>query len=173
MREKTYDIVLIGVFSAIIAVISLISVPIPIGVPLTLQTFIVSLTGYFLGSKKASISVLIYILMGAIGLPVFSSFRGGLGALFDLTGGFIFGFIPLAIFCGIKTSKTLTSILYGVVGLMICHITGIVWFGVYSDNFSGAFLLASLPYIPKDIICVISAFFISKKLKSVINKQKN
>ena len=173
MREKTNSIVLIGLFSAIIAVVSLISVPIPIGVPLTLQTFAVSVAGYFLGSKKASVSAMIYILMGAVGLPVFSSFRGGLGALFDLTGGFIFGFVPLAFFCGIKSDKTFISLLYGIIGLLICHITGIVWFGIYSENFRGAFFLASLPYIPKDIICVISAFFISKKLQSVLNKQKN
>ena len=92
MKRKTLDIVYCGIFATITAILAQISIPLPGGVPLTLQTFAVSLAGILLGSKKGFISILVYVLMGAIGLPVFSGFSAGIGAIVGPTGGFILSF---------------------------------------------------------------------------------
>ena len=92
MKRKTLDIVYCGIFATITAILAQISIPLPGGVPLTLQTFAVSLAGILLGSKKGFISILVYVLMGAIGLPVFSGFSAGIGAIVGATGGFILSF---------------------------------------------------------------------------------
>ena len=101
-KTNTKTIVMIGMFAAVLAVLSQISIPMPSGVPVTLQTFAVALTGFILGWKYGAISVGIYILLGTVGVPVFSNFSGGLGALFGKTGGFIWGFLFLAGFCGVS-----------------------------------------------------------------------
>ena len=88
---KTLDLAYIAVCAALIAVCSWIQIPTV--VPFTLQTFAVFLALYFLGGKKGTMSVFIYILIGLIGLPVFSGFKGGPAALFGMTGGYIMGFM--------------------------------------------------------------------------------
>ena len=90
-NSRLTQIVFIGLFAALIAVCSQIQIPGP--VPFTLQTFAVFLAAGLLGGKRGSIAVLIYILLGAIGLPVFAGFKGGIGALLGTTGGYILGFI--------------------------------------------------------------------------------
>lgn len=81
----------IGLFAVVIAICSWISIPTV--VPFTLQTFAVFLTVSVLGGKRGTLSVIIYVLLGAVGLPVFSGFKGGVGALLNTTGGYIIGFI--------------------------------------------------------------------------------
>ena len=87
-------------FAAVIAVLAQIAIPLPSGVPVTLQTFAVALTAVVLGARLGSLSTLIYILLGAAGAPVFTGFYGGLGAIVGKTGGFIWGFLFLAFFTG-------------------------------------------------------------------------
>ncbi|MDD3970645.1 MAG: biotin transporter BioY, partial [Clostridia bacterium] len=100
MASRTKQIAYTGMFTAIIAVMSQLAIPMPSGVPATLQTLAIVITGLILGVKAGTVSVGLYITIGAIGLPVFSAFRSGLGTLFGVTGGFIFGFIPFVIMCG-------------------------------------------------------------------------
>ena len=88
---RTLDIVYIAVCAALMAVCSWIQIPTV--VPFTLQTFAVFFAVYFLGGKKGTLAVFIYILLGMVGLPVFAGFKGGFGALFGMTGGYIMGFI--------------------------------------------------------------------------------
>lgn len=173
MNARTKDIVFIGLFAAVISVVTMISIPTPSGIPITLQTFIIALTGYTLGSKRGTLAVVVYVLIGAIGLPVFSSFRGGIGVLVGLTGGFIIGFIPFATLCGIITEKKLISLLWGILGMAVCHILGTIWFAINSGNIATAFLTASLPYIPKDIISVVCAYLVSIKTKKFFINQKS
>lgn len=158
---KLRNMVFCGVFAAIIAVFSLISIPLPSMVPITLQTFIIAFAGFYLGSKLGTVSVLIYILIGAIGLPVFSGFRGGLSVLTGVTGGFIFGFIFFVIFCGIKREKKIINILFSVLGLAICHILGVLQYAFLTDSpIIASFILVSLPYLLKDIISIVVAKFL-------------
>ena len=90
-RSKTYDIVYIGVFAVIMAICSWISIPTT--VPFTLQTFGVFIAVGVLGGKRGSLAVLVFIILGAIGIPVFSGMTGGVGILLGSTGGYIIGFL--------------------------------------------------------------------------------
>ena len=90
-RSKTYDIVYIGVFAVIMAICSWISIPTT--VPFTLQTFGVFIAVGVLGGKRGSLAVLVFIILGAIGVPVFSGMTGGVGILLGSTGGYIIGFL--------------------------------------------------------------------------------
>ncbi len=169
-RIKTKDMVFTALFSAIITVFAQLAIPLPSGIPLTLQTFIIALSGYCLGSFKGAAAVLVYIAVGTAGAPVFSGFRGGVGALFDLTGGFIFGFLPMAFMCGIKTEKRVLSIVFGFIGVIFCHILGTLWFSVYSGDILSAFYTVSAPYILKDFISICIAAFISSKIRRLMQK---
>ena len=90
-RSKTYDIVYIAVFAVIMAICSWISIP--TAVPFTLQTFGVFVAVGVLGGKRGTLSILVFILLGAIGVPVFAGFSGGIGVLAGTTGGYIIGFL--------------------------------------------------------------------------------
>ena len=102
------DMTLISLFSALIAITSFIAIPIGT-LPVTLQTFGVFATLILLGGRRGSISVAVYIALGAVGLPVFSGFSGGLGRLFDATGGFIFGFLAAALVYWLLSSPDCTK----------------------------------------------------------------
>ena len=155
MKTKTYNLVSCGVMTALIAVLSQISIPLPSGVPITLQTFVIALAGFFLGSCFSAVSVAAFIVLGAVGLPVFSGFKGGLSVLTGLTGGFIFGFILLAVFCGIKRDKLWLNIIFSVIGLALCHLCGTIQYMLLANmEFIPAFLLVSAPYLIKDIISI-------------------
>lgn len=165
-----HDMVVTSVFSALIAVFSLISLPTPFGIPFTLQTFIIAVCGYVLGSVRGVSAVVVYIALGVVGLPVFSGFQGGFSALLGMTGGFIIGFIPFVVFCGIKSRCFPIRLLSGFAGLIICHFFGILWFSTYSENVAGAFLTASVPYLVKDAVSIVIAVPVSEKIRSVIQK---
>ena len=149
----------ISIFTVILSILSIISIPIPFGVPLTLQTFGVALCGFILGKKNGTICIAIYILLGAIGIPIFSGMSGGFSKIFGLNGGFIFGFLFLAFFSGFKKNT------FSFLGLFICHILGIIQFSFISKiSFKEGFLIVSLPYILKDIISIILAYMFKKML---------
>lgn len=170
----TKSLVSIGMFTAIIAVLSILEFPSPTGVPFTLQTFAIALCGFVLGWKQGTLCVFLYVLLGAIGVPVYAGMTGGLGKLFGVTGGFLFGFIPMAALCGLKkdaSNKTL-SVLFGLIGLAICHILGSLQFSLIMTaknnaeiGFLSAMLTVSIPYLAKDILSVAGAYFVSLALK--------
>ena len=93
----TREMVLAGMFAAVLAVISQLSIPTPAGVPVTIQVFGVALVGAVLGWKLGLCSVLVYILIGAAGLPVFANFGGGIRSLIGLTGGYIWAWPVMAV----------------------------------------------------------------------------
>lgn len=159
-KTNIRDIVLAGTAAALIAVISQLSLPLPSGVPVTLQTFAASLCGYILGTRCGVNAVSAYILLGVFGLPVFSGLKGGFSAVVGPTGGFILGFILLAALCGLGSrSKTKqTSVLWGIGGVISAHLLGVLWFSAVVDVslFTGL-LASSLPYIGKDILLITAA----------------
>ena len=169
-KSKLSNIAVSALFTAIICVLAQISVLTPWGVPFTLQIFAVSLCGYILGVKQTLTSVLAYIFLGIMGVPVFSNFKGGIHTLFGISGGFILGFIALGVFCGIakKLKKEYLKIILGICGVLICHLFGTVQLAIISKtNLLSAFITASLPFILKDLLLLIAAFYISK----IINKR--
>ena len=104
-KFKVIDLVYIGLSAALIAVCSWISIPLPT-VPITLQTMGVVLIASLFGAKRGVIATVVYILLGAIGVPVFSGFSSGLGVIGGATGGYIIGFIFTALIVGITADKT-------------------------------------------------------------------
>lgn len=165
-RISVRNMVMCAVFAAVTAILSQIAIPMPFGVPITLQTLAAALCGCVLGSLYGTVSVGVYILIGAVGAPVFASMRGGFGVLFGVTGGFIFGFLPLAFLCGIRCKKWIFSLLLGVCGVLLCHAAGVLQFSLISGtSLVQSFLTVSLPYIPKDIISAAAAYFFSRLLQ--------
>ncbi len=167
MKNKlsTQNIVLIGIFAAIAAILSSIPTGIYIlGMPATLQTFGIAFVGFTLGSKLGTLATVVYILMGAVGLPVFNGFKGGLSVIFGLTGGFIFGFVVLCALCGAiyKTKSIPLKIVFPFLGLIIFHLIGILQFCfITKTNFYAATTVVSLPYLIKDTIFIIIAYFVA------------
>lgn len=167
-RNKIKMLVITAMVTAVVSIISPLAIPLPFGVPVTLQTFAVAFAGYFLGYKLGVLSIFIYVLIGAVGLPVFSGFNGGLGVLTSYTGGFILGFLFLALFCGIrfKTENTYLFIVSGVVGLLLCHSMGITQFSLVSKNtFMESMVMSSIPFLIKDIASVVAAYMVAGTLR--------
>ena len=171
MKHTTKHICLAALFVAFTAVISQIAIPLPFfGVPLTLQVFAVALCGYLLGPVYGSLSVLLYIILGICGVPVFTNFNTGLSALLGPTGGFIIGFAFFSVLCGIATRlKKVGEILVGMLGLILCHISGTIYYMYLSGTtFVAAVIAVSAPYIIKDAVLCIAAAVISKRIKKVL-----
>ena len=123
---STETLILTGMMTAVTAVLSQIQFPLPSGIPVTLQTFSVALAAYVLGWKMGTASVAVYILLGAVGVPVFAGFSGGISVIAGLTGGYIWGFLIMALFCGLAREQKnlfLTAAL-SLLGLAGCHIPG-------------------------------------------------
>lgn len=172
-KITTKEIVGVGMFAAVLAVLSQISVPMPSGVPVTLQTFAVALTGVVLAWRGGTASVVIYILLGAVGAPVFANFSGGAQVLVSYTGGFLWGFIVMALLCGagVRMKHVPYGILTGLAGLAVCHLCGVAQFMVVTKmGFLESFLLSSAPYLVKDVISVILAFVVGGRLRTRLLK---
>ena len=175
-RMKTKDMVCIAVFAVIIAICSWISIPAT--VPFTLQTFGVLLTVGVLGGRRGSLSVLIYLLLGAIGVPVFAGFSGGVGSILGSTGGYIIGFLFSAVvmwlmehFLGKKIWVLALSML---LGLLVCYLFGTAWFMIVYANQSGAVGLWTalgwcvFPFIIPDLLKIAVALVVCKRLAKAI-----
>jgi len=167
------DFCFIGVFAAIIAALTLVSIPMPNGVAMTLQTFAIALAGIVLGAKKGTIATIVYILLGAVGLPIFSGFRGGLSVLVGPTGGFILSFPIIAVLSGIgsKTNKIIPLYVGIVSGALINYLCGILMFMVVtSANLYGALAACVIPFIITDSIKIIMAGLLGKQIKAALEK---
>ena len=177
-NRKIKDIVLISLFSAIIVVCSFITIPAV--VPFTLQTFAVFLCLNILGAKKGIISILIYIFLGVVGLPVFSGFNGGIGALLNVTGGYIIGFIFSTLIFGVVTSvlnkkpRKIVNLIASFAGLIGCYIFGTLWYVLLNIkngdtiSFISALTICVLPFIIPDILKILLSVTISEKAKKYI-----
>ena len=175
-RSKTYDIVYIAVFAVIMAICSWISIP--AAVPFTLQTFGVFIAVGVLGGRRGSLSVLVFILLGAIGIPVFANFSGGIGVLAGPTGGYIIGFLFSALLMWamekLPGKKSVMQIVSMIAGLIVCYAFGTVWFVIVYGRMNGPIgftaALAScvVPFIIPDIIKIALAYVLSRKLRKYV-----
>lgn len=165
MRVPLRKMIDAAVFCAVISACAQLILPMPAGVPITLQTLAVALCGYCLKWKYGLAAVGTYLLLGGIGLPVFSGFGGGFGWLLGPSGGFLFGFLLLAIGCGLPYQKRRISVLGGMAAVVLCHLLGVVWYSYVTDlNFGSAILTASVPYLWKDLLCIWLAELIANKI---------
>ena len=169
-RSKTYDIVYIAVFAVIMAICSWISIPAT--VPFTLQTFGVFIAAGVLGGKRGTLSVLVFILLGAVGIPVFANFSGGIGVLAGPTGGYIIGFIVMAVIAGLfidNCRKPWIQLIGMIVGTIVCYLFGTVWFCVVAGyTFQAALAVCVIPFIPADLVKMIIAMLIGPMIKKRI-----
>lgn len=172
MSSKTKSIVLIGVMTAVIAVLSVWQIPLPLGVPMTFQVFGAALSGYALGAKKGFVAQGLYTALGCVGVPVFSGFVGGAAHLAGPTGGFVAGFLAIAFLCGAFRNKgTLLAIAAGSAGLFLCHAVGTLHYSFVMDaELFASFLVVSLPYIVKDAALVSAAYFVSRPVVRAVIK---
>lgn len=165
-------LILSSLFAALMAVGAWISVP--AAVPFTLQTLMVFLALGLLGGKYGTVSVAVYIALGAVGLPVFSNFRGGIGMLLGSTGGYIIGFLGAAVLYWLITHffgrKTLVLSLAMAGGLLVCYIIGTAWFMVVYSASTGPISLMTVlswcifPFIIPDALKIALAVFLTQKI---------
>lgn len=174
-KTKTYDIAMISVFTALISVCSWITVPVP-AIPFTMQIFGIFLALEVLGGKNGTVSVILYVLLGAVGLPVFAGFNAGLGALAGVTGGYILGFIPASLTYWLakslfKTDTFFTSFVSMLLSLFVCYAFGTLWFYIlYTHNTGaisifGVLMSCVIPYIIPDIVKILLAVRVASVLK--------
>lgn len=166
-RDRIRSITYIALCASIMAILSQLAIPFA-PVPLTLQTFVVPLIGYFLGGKRGLITVILYIALGSTGAPVFAGLQGGFHVLIGYTGGFIWGYMPFVCMCGLGKKKW-QKILSGIGGLTLCHMIGAIQYSLLAEIGIGkALLVVSVPFILKDIALVIAACFVGDILKKKI-----
>ena len=172
---KAKNMALCGLFTAVLAICAWISVPFGDSV-ITLQTFGVFLTLGLLGGKRGSLTVLVYLLLGAVGVPVFSAFRGGLGALLGTTGGYIFGFMLTGlVYWGVTAWKDtpLTRLIAMVLGLLVCYACGSYWYmtrylSTGSVTLALVLLKCVVPYLLPDALKLALAWLLTGRLKRFV-----
>ena len=164
----------VGLFTAVIAIMAQISIPMPLGVPMTMQTFAITLAAIILGAKLSTISTLIYILLGAIGLPVLAGFSGGISKFVGPTGGFLISFPIMAFIIGYAVdhrSAFKGAFVIGLIaGTVVNYIVGIAMFCILTQSsVAVGFTACVLPFIPtaiiKAILAALIGFPIRKRLK--------
>ena len=131
-KIRTKQMVLIALMTAVTCVLGPLSIPLPFSpVPISLTNFAIFLAIFVLGMKSGTISFIIYLLLGAVGVPVFSSFRGGFQVLAGPTGGYLIGFIFLALIMGFALEhfdrKLVPTIIGMIIGMAVCNAFGTVW----------------------------------------------
>ena len=178
-RFRTVDLAYIALFAVLMAVCAWITIPIPKPfVQFTLQTFAVFMALITLGGRRGLYVTVVYLLMGAVGVPAFSGFRGGLSVLLDTTGGYIIGFVASALVYWLVTSRLGESlpvvIAACVLGLVLCYAFGTAWFMVvYAQNSGPVGLMTALgwcvfPYIIPDLVKLALAVLLSRRVKKFL-----
>ncbi len=173
INNKTLKIVMVGVFAAVIAVLSQVAIPLPSGVPVTLQTLAIALCGYVLGAALGGLSTGVYLALGAVGVPVFANLQGGVARLVGLTGGFLWGFLPMVILCGlaVRSKKPIPAVLFSAAGLLVCHALGVTQYAILShNNWWASFLLVSMPYLLKDAVSMVVAYGLAAALRRALTR---
>lgn len=175
--NRTTYMILCAVFAALTAVCAWIAIPLPFTpVPVVLATMATLLAGGLLGTKYGTLSMVVYLLLGAVGAPVFAGFKSGLGALAGPTGGFLIGYITSAFLCGLLLSKLSKNkltwgriFLAATAGLFSCYVLGTAWF-MYSTGtgFYASMMMCVVPFLPGEVLKTIAAAFLIKKLRPIV-----
>ena len=154
--------VLASLFASLTAICAWIAIPLP-GISFTMQTFALLLTLGVLGGRWGTVSILLYLLLGLVGLPVFTGFRGGAAALLDPTGGFLWGFLAAALcYRLLERTGTLPAML---AAQLVCYGCGCWWFSRYCGSLRAAVLTCVVPYMIPDALKLWLAYTMSKKIK--------
>ena len=175
-KIRTKQMVLIALMTAVTCVLGPLSIPLSFSpVPISLTNFAIFLAIFVLGMKSGTISFIIYLLLGAIGVPVFSSFRGGLQVLAGPTGGYLIGFIFLALIMGFALDhfdrKLVPTIIGMIIGMAVCYAFGTVWLAkLLSLSFKEGLMMGVIPYLAGDAAKIIIAAIVGPKLYGATQK---
>lgn len=170
-KQISKSIALISMFLSLLIICSWITIPFT--VPFTLQTLAIFCIILLTNIKISLVTIILYIILGILGFPVFNSFQGGIGILLGPTGGFIIGFVPMIITSSIlikKNNKKIVNFVYLFIGLIVCYITGSLWYYYLyklETNYINILMITVLPFIIPDAIKI----FISLLITSRINKK--
>lgn len=171
---KVRNMALCALFAALLALCAWISIPLG-DVAFTMQTFGVLLALLLMGGKRGTLAILIYLLLGAAGLPVFSGFRGGIGTLLGVTGGYILGFLATGLVYWLVTALKGSRLVAAILGLGVCYLFGSVWYyalylqGGNAIGLGLIFAKCVLPYLLPDAIKLFLAFSLCKRLERHID----
>ena len=171
-KTSAADLVHCALFTALIAVFAQLALPIG-PVPISLATFGVMLCGLLLGWKRAAASVGAYVLLGLAGVPVFAGFRGGVGTLTGPTGGYLIGYLPCAMLCGLPLpalqKEYLGRCLLMEFGTVACYALGTLWFmHVTGSSWWGSVGLCVAPFLPGDAAKILLASFLTPRLRKTL-----
>ncbi|MDO4619404.1 MAG: biotin transporter BioY [Lachnospiraceae bacterium] len=171
---KIKDMVSVAVMAAVICILTPLSVPIG-PIPISLANFIILLTVYILGTKKAFLSVLIFLLIGLAGAPVFSGFQGGIAKLAGPTGGFLIGYLPMVLIAGAFIEKSRRKLLLSMAGMMIAtavlYALGTAWFvSLTGKTLAAALALCVTPFIVLDLAKMLVVALVGPVLYNALVK---
>lgn len=186
MKFKTRDIILVALFAALTAVMSQISIPLPFTpIPITMQLVAVCLSGVILGSRLGAVSQLVFLLIGAVGAPVFANFSGGISKILGPSGGYLISFPIVALIIGLCTEKIFNEnyvkdkelsckikkqailITASLLGLFVCYTLGVIQLSVVLKwSITKSINLGVLPYVILDLVKVIFVAIVGTEIRS-------
>ena len=167
---NTFDVTATALLAALICVLGPLSLPIG-PVPIALGSLAVYLAAYIGGKYRGTMAVLLYLLIGLVGVPVFSNFSGGIAKLIGPTGGYLIGYIPMALLIGAASDKgrRVIVLIAMIAGTLILYALGTAWLAVSAHmGFIQALSAGVIPFIPGDLLKIAAAAIISPKIKSRI-----
>ncbi|MDE6983912.1 MAG: biotin transporter BioY [Lachnospiraceae bacterium] len=184
MNTKTKEITLIGLMAAVTCIAGPLSLALPFSpVPISLTNLAIYFSVYILGMKRGTISYLVYLLLGLVGLPVFSAFTSGPAKLFGPTGGYLIGFIFMALICGYCVDRWngrfVSSFAGMAVGTAVCYLFGTVWLAyqmssgseqTFIDALPAAFAAGVLPFIAVDLAKMVLSLLIGSQVRVRVRK---
>ena len=173
-KLSIYELCTCALFTALLCVLGPVSIPIG-PVPVTLGLFVIYLSVYLMGYRDAVISTVVYLLLGMAGLPVFSGYTGGMGKLFGPTGGYLIGFVFVALIGGFFAEKTVFNVWKTgaalTVGTLVAYAFGTVWFVIVTSNsFIYSLGVCVLPFIPFDFLKIVAATVLGKATRAALIK---
>lgn len=162
MHTSSKNMVLCSLFAALVAICAWISIPVA-DIAFTLQTFAIFLALGLLGGKWGSVAIFIYLLLGAAGMPIFSGFRGGIGVLLGVTGGYLWGFLLSGlVYWALERFGKLPAM---IAGQLVCYLCGSIWFYLYASGGLWLILLRCVvPYLIPDAVKIALAYSLSRRL---------
>lgn len=168
-KINTRQLTLVGVMAAVTCILGPLSLPIGV-VPISLTNLVIYFAIYVLGGKRGTLSYIVYLFIGLVGLPVFSGFSGGFPKLFGPTGGYLIGFIFMAFISGIFIDKFPSKIymcFFGMIlGTITTYIFGTAWLAYQAHlTFNSALAVGVLPFIPGDLVKMVIASFIGPQIR--------
>ena len=172
-HSKTYEMTVTALMTAVTCILAPLSIPIG-PVPISFTNLAIYLSLYLLGWKRGTISYLVYLLIGLVGIPVFSGFTSGPGKLFGPTGGYLIGFIPLALIAGYFINhfhnKKVLSFLGMILGTAVCYALGTTWLAIQAHmGFQAALMAGVVPFLPGDFIKMILALLIAPQIRKQLD----